>query len=111
MKNAHSAEDDARASAEILDMQLAVYRDLPRSISGLCGLCYKMKDCNIDAEGKFIWVDGEATCDFGKYRGTKLKDLAVNDPGYLRWIVGADFSPEVQEIASKALNGEFPETI
>ena len=48
-------------------------------------------------------------CNFGKkYRGRKLKDLAAQDPGYLSWIAGADFSPEVQKIAAKALNGEFP---
>lgn len=110
LENAHSAEDDARASAEILDMQLEAYRDLPRSVSALCGLCYEMKDNNIDTEGKFIWLDGEATCNFGKkYRGRKLKELAVHDPSYLRWIAGSDFSPEVQKIASKALNGEFPQ--
>ncbi len=109
LENAHSAEHDARASAEILDGQLQMHEDLPRNISELCSLCYDMKENSVDVEGKFIWVDGEAVCDFGKkYRGHKLKDLATQDPGYLRWIVGADFSPEVREIATKALNGDFP---
>ena len=112
LENAHSAEHDAKASAEILDGQLKAYPDLPRNVSKLCSLFYETKGNNVDAEGKFIWVDGETVCNFGKkYRGCKLKDLATQDPSYLRWIAGADFSPEVQKIAKQALSGEFPKPI
>lgn len=109
LKNAHSAEADARASAEILDGQLEVYQDLPRNVSELYPFCYETKENNVDTEGKFIWVNGEAVCNFGKkYRGCKLKDLASQDPSYLHWIIGADFSSEVQKMAANALDGEFP---
>jgi len=112
LQNAHSAEDDARAAAEILDMQLGTHQNLPRNVSELCQLCCETKENNIDTEGKFIWVDGEAVCNFGKkYQGRKLKDMASQDPGYLRWIAGADFSPEVKKIALKALSGEFPKPV
>lgn len=110
MEGAHSAEEDAKAAAEILDGQLEMYADLPRDVSGLCALCYKVEENYIDAEGKFIWSEGEAVCNFGKkHRGRKLKDIAVEDPDYLTWIAGADFPAEVKEIAINALNGEFPE--
>ncbi len=109
LENAHSAEHDARASAEILNGQLEVHQDLPRSVPELCGVCYPSRGNSVDAEGKFIWVDGEAVCTFGKKtKGIKLKDLVAQDPGFLRWITGADFSPEVKAIAVKALGGEFP---
>lgn len=109
LKNAHSAKDDAMASAEILNGQLQAHQDLPRNVSELCMMCYERKENNVDVEGKFVWVDGEAVCNFGKkYNGRKLKDLVAQDPGYLRWIAGADFSPEVQKIVVKALAGEFP---
>lgn len=110
MENAHHAEDDARAAAAVLDGQLGIYEDLPRDTAGLCALCYRVEENCIDAEGKFIWVEGEAVCNFGKkYKGHKLRDIAVADPSYLSWIAGADFSTEVREIAVKALNGAFPE--
>ena len=110
MENAHSAEEDAKAAAEILDGQLEMYADLPRDVSELCALCYKVEENYIDAEGKFIWSEGEAVCNFGKkHRGRKLKDIAVEAPDYLSWIAGADFSAEVKEIVINALNGEFPE--
>jgi DNA polymerase-3 subunit epsilon len=109
LKNAHSAEADAKASAEILDRQLEVYQDLPRNVSELYPICYETNGNNVDTEGKFIWVNGEAVCNFGKkYHGCNLKDLANKDPSYLRWITGADFSPEVQKLAAKALAGDFP---
>ena len=109
MKNAHSAEGDALASAEILDGQLATHQDLPRSVSELCKLCYEMNENYIDTEGKFVWVGGEAVCNFGKKtRGSRLRDIVTQDPGFLRWIAEADFSTEVKTIASNALKGIFP---
>jgi len=110
MLNAHSAEGDAKASAEILDGQLEAYNDLPRDVSALCRLCYTVDESYIDTEGKFIWVGGEAVCNFSKkHRGRNLRDIAAEDPSFLSWIAGADFSPEVRTIAARALEGEFPE--
>ena len=109
MANAHRAEEDAKAAAEILDGQLEIYQDLPRDVAGLGALCYKVEENIIDAEGKFIWSDGEAVCNFGKHKGRLLREIAVENPDYLEWISHGDFSIEVREIAIKALNGEFPE--
>ncbi len=110
MENAHSAEEDAKAAAEILNGQLEMHQDLPQDVPGLSALCYKADENSIDAEGKFIWSKGEAVCNFGKkHKGHKLKDISIEDPEYLEWIASKDFSPEVKGIASKALDGEFPE--
>jgi DNA polymerase-3 subunit epsilon len=110
MENAHRAEEDAKASAEVLDGQLEMYQDLPRDVAGLCALCYEVEENAIDAEGKFIWLEGEAVCNFGKkHRGRKLRDIVVEDADYLGWIAGADFSVEVKELVINALRGEFPE--
>ena len=112
MDNAHCAEEDARAAAQVLDGQLGMYEDLPRDVAGLGGLCYVVAENYIDAEGKFIWVEGEAVCNFGKkHKGRRLKNIAIEDPDYLSWIANADFSIEVKEIAINSLNGEFPEPL
>ena len=93
-----------------MDGQLEMYQDLPRDVAGLGALCYKVEENIIDSEGKFIWVEGEAICNFGKkYKGRKLRDIASEAPSYLSWMASADFSPEVRKIAAKALDGEFPE--
>jgi len=109
MENAHRAEEDAKASAEVLDGQLEMYPDLPRDVAGLCALCYKVEESAIDAEGKFIWSEGEAVCNFGRHKWQLLREIAADYPDYLEWITRGDFSFEVKEIAMKALVGEFPE--
>lgn len=109
MENAHCAEEDAKASAEVLDGQLEMYGDLPRDAASLGMLCYKVEENYIDAEGRFIWVDGEVVFNFGKHRGRQLKEIVEVYPDYLDWITRQDFSAEVNKIVSDALNGEFPQ--
>jgi len=109
MVNAHSAEEDAKAAAEVLDGQLEMYGDLPREVSGLCALCYESDESFIDPEGKFIWVEDEAVLNFGKYEGRSLRQVAAEHPDYLEWIIRKGFSAEVKDIAAKAMAGEFPE--
>ena len=109
MVNAHSAEEDAKVSAEVLDGQLKMYEDLPRDVAGLCALCRRDEKDYVDTQGKFIWVEDVVACNFGRQKGQLLREIAINNPDFLEWIVRKDFSPEVKEIASKALCGEFPQ--
>ena len=110
MENTHVAEEDVKAAVVVLDGQLEQYGDLPRDVTGLCEICNPAGKDYVDPEGKFIWVDGEVVCNFGKkHKGCKLRDIAEGDPSYLSWIAGADFSPEIRKIATRALDGEFPE--
>jgi DNA polymerase-3 subunit epsilon len=109
MKNAHCAQEDATATAAILDGQLEMHKDLPRDVPGLCALCGGVGENWVDADGKFIWVDGEAVFNFSKEKGRRLKDVAAENPGFLAWILGRDFPPGVKEIVSNAIKGVFPE--
>ena len=109
MKNHHSAQEDAKVSAEILDGQIETYIDLPRDIAGLSALFQKDNKDYIDTEGKFIWVDGNAICNFGrKHKGENIIDIVRNDKDYLKWILSSSFSKEVKDIVIRALNGTFP---
>jgi len=93
-----------------MDGQIEMYEDLPRNVAGLAALCWRGEQDYVDADGKFIWVEGEAVCNFGKkHSGRRLEDIALNDPDYLQWIARSNFSGKVKYIATKALDGEFPE--
>ncbi|MFC2010650.1 exonuclease domain-containing protein [Chloroflexota bacterium] len=107
LEDAHGAERDATASAEVLDAMVERHDDLPRDVSGLCAFCNEVRKDYIDLEGKLIWVEGEATFNFGKHGGRPLKEIAEEHYDYLLWILGADFRPDVCEIVQKALDGEF----
>jgi DNA polymerase-3 subunit epsilon len=109
MENAHCAEEDAKAAAQVLDGQLGMYRDLPQDVAGLGSLCYDVPENCVDSEGKFVWKEGEAVFNFGKHTGYTLREVSENNSDYLAWILSKDFSPEVKDIVIKALSGEFPQ--
>jgi DNA polymerase III, epsilon subunit and related 3'-5' exonucleases len=109
METNHTAEGDATAAAEILESQLELHAELPRSVSGLHELCCTTPKEFVDTDGKFVWSEGDIVCNFGKkHYGRKLRDIASDAPDYLQWIASSDFGPEVKELVYKALRGEFP---
>jgi DNA polymerase III subunit epsilon len=107
--NPHRAGTDVLATVEVLEGQLSKHPELPRDASKLGAYCNPERANYIDAEGKFIWSNGEAICSFGKFKGISLKHIAETEPRYLEWLSRADFSPEVQDLAKRAMQGEFPE--
>lgn len=109
MENAHNAQEDAKASAAVLAGQLKMYEDLPRDVESLDGICNIIPNNYVDSGGRFIWVEGEVVCNFSKEnKGRRLADLVTENPGFLRWVLERDFSPEAKDIVRKAMSGEFP---
>lgn len=109
LKDAHGAENDVTASAEILDGQIATHIDLPSDVSGLCDFCNEVRKYFVDIEGKFIWEESEVVFNFGQYAGKLLKDISQEYPDYLQWILSSDFRPDVHDIVSNSLDGKFPQ--
>jgi len=108
LENAHGAEKDASASAEVLDGQIEIHSDLPNDVPGLCAFCNEVRKNYADLEGKFIWSEGEIVFNFGKHTGRPLKEIAQEYPDYLQWIIRGDFNQDVHEIVSKVRDDEFP---
>jgi DNA polymerase-3 subunit epsilon len=109
MENAHSAEADTIATLEIFEAQLEKYPELPRTLESLHEYCDQSDPSWIDSTGKFKWREDGATVGFGKNSGIPLKSIALENPGFLKWMINADFPDDAKEIASNALKGEFPE--
>ena len=58
----------------------------------------------VDAEGKFKKrKDGEIIFNFSKHFGRLVKEIAVQDAGFLRWMLGADFAPDTKDVVCMAL--------
>lgn len=106
--DAHSAEADALASADILLAQVLRYDDLPADASGLDAYCHPIQPNWVDADGKLIWRESEACLGFGKHRNRALRVMAIEEPDYLAWISQANFSDKVRTVCRQALAGEFP---
>lgn len=106
---AHGAEADARATLEVLKAQLTRYPDLPQTPAALDEYLVPNDPLNADRMGMLRWRNGELTINFGKKKGEKLKDLLLNEPNYLKWIVKGDFDAEVRMIVKDLLeNGRLP---
>ena len=103
--DAHSAKADILATAEILDAQLGMYEDLPRSVKELGAL---FSPGYVDQGRKFVWKNAKITFTFGKYRGKTLQSAVEKDRGYLEWMLTTDFPMDTKQIIRDALAGNIP---
>jgi DNA polymerase-3 subunit epsilon len=106
--NAHSAEADAVAAADILLAQVQRYADVPTDVLELHAYCHPSRPDWVDPDGKIVWRDEEACLSFGKHKNKSLKLLAGEEPDYLKWIATANFSDHVIKLVRAALDGQFP---
>lgn len=109
LEGAHGAAADTAATFEVLLGQFARHPELPRDAQGLAEFSDLLGADAVDRTRRFKWNGGEVVVNFGKNAGRTLRELAANDPGFLRWIVRSDFTEEVKNIANDALLGKFPE--
>lgn len=102
-KEAHDALADAQAAADILAAQVKRYG--ATEIQAIQqGNGYE----SFDSEGKFYWKDEQLYFSFSKHKHRALAEVVEQEPTFLEWMLGADFSPEVKQIVKDALQGKFP---
>lgn len=106
-EEAHNALGDVEATAEVLTKQLEKYKET-KDWDFIYKIHHIIDDRFVDADRKFYWRGGEAYLAFSKHKDRSLADVAETDPGFLSWILSADFSEETKDIVKKALNGEMP---
>lgn len=105
--DAHSALADVEATAEVLSAQLKKYEET-RDWDFIYKIHHPSDDRYVDNDRKFYWRSGEAHFAFSKHKDRPLADVAKTDPGFLSWILAADFSEETKNIIRKAMEGELP---
>ncbi len=106
---AHDAMEDVRATIRVLEGQFDRYPDLPKDVDGLDAYCNPRNPSWVDRAGKFKWVDGEVVFNFGKKQGQKLRDIARDEPGFLKWMLKSDFPRETLDMIRAVLDGRYPE--
>jgi DNA polymerase-3 subunit epsilon len=107
--NAHSAMADVQATIRVLEGQMERYRDLPHDVEGLDAFCNPRDPKWVDRTGKFKWENREVVVNFGRKQGAKLRDIVLNEPSFLQWLLKSDFPRDTQEIVQNALKGKYPE--
>lgn len=109
LEGAHGAEADTAATWEVLLGQLARHPELPRDAAGLAAFGESRDPDAVDRTRRFKWAGNEVVVNFGKNSGRPLREIAVQDPTFLNWIIRNDFPEEVKNICRNALRGVFPE--
>lgn len=92
-KKAHSALDDARATWNVLKAQVCQYDDLPNSADAIAAFC-SQESRYLDLGRWFEPRHGEPAFAKGKYRGRLLREIAQEEPDYLRWMLEISDLPE-----------------
>ncbi len=100
LEDAHSADADTRATAEVLLGQLERYDDLADNIAELSE--YSSQNKNVDFMGRLIYDDqGREVINFGKYKGRFAEDVLRTDNGYYGWIMQGDFPHNTKQAFTK----------
>ena len=103
LKNAHSAEADARATLDILKAQLDCYHDteyvshegliskpVVNDVKALHDFSFQTR--NADLAGHIIYNGKDREVfNFGKYKGKTVEEVFNIEPSYYDWMMKADF--------------------
>lgn len=95
LTNAHSAEADITATYEVLLGQIQRYDELQNNMDYLHELS---KDGDfVDLGRRMLYVNGEPTFNFGKFKGQKVVDVLRREPQYYDWILRSDFLHDTKQ--------------
>lgn len=90
IENAHSAEADAAATAEILEAQLQRYPQLGSTLDTVLKVIGE--DQIIDFARRFVYDDkGVEIFNFGKHKGRAVSDVLKAEPQYYDWMMRGEF--------------------
>jgi len=109
LEGAHGAEADTLAACDVFFSQLERYQDLPADLDAIHQICTQRDPSWIDSTGKFKWSGTVPVVGFGKNIGLPLKQVSIENPGFLQWMIKADFAEDAKQIAREALAGQYPE--
>jgi DNA polymerase-3 subunit epsilon len=107
IENAHHAEDDTKATLEVLKAQINHYQELQNDIEFLHQFSGQTK--NVDLAGRMVYnKDGKEVFNFGKHRNKLVEEVLETDRGYYQWILDGDFSLDTKRrLTQIKLRGRF----
>lgn len=103
LTDAHSALADTRATYEVFLAQLEKYDDLPADMKGLAE--FTNFNRNVDLMGRFVRDNSNRIIvNFGRYKGTPLKEVLEKDRSYGDWILSGDFPMDTKQVVMSVNN-------
>ena len=119
LEGAHEALPDAMATKEVFEAMLDryagvqmedksgnLYEPVVNDMDKIHTLTERKKKA--DLAGHIIYSDqGDIIFNFGKYKGSKVMDVLIKDPGYYSWMQNADFPLYTKKVLTDIRNGDL----
>ena len=114
--NAHQAEDDVRATYEVLKAQLSRYENesftdkhgnISYPVVNDVEELHKFTNLTkpVDFAGRLVYDEQDEVCiNFGKHKGRRLTDVFDSEPSYYAWMQNGDFPLYTKRILEKHWN-------
>lgn len=100
LTDAHAAENDIRATYEVLEAQLDKYPDLNPSVDFLDEFSAMNK--NVDLAGRIVYnAKNEEVFNFGKHKGKRVEDVFKREPSYYSWMMDGDFPMYTKKVLTR----------
>lgn len=101
LEGPHNAENDARATLEVLKAQLDKYPDkLQNDMDWLANFSSHNK--NVDISGRIIYnKEGKEVFNFGKYKGKLVEEIFRSEPSYYSWMFNGDFPQNTKQVITR----------
>lgn len=101
LDGAHSADNDARATYDVMQAQLDKYPDVLKNDVDFLSDFSRMNK-NLDLAGRIVYNDEDVPVfNFGKYKGTPVKDVLEKDTGYFGWMMQGDFPQNTKQVLTR----------
>ena len=103
LMEAHQAENDVRATYEVLMSQLERYPELENDVEALAS--FSSFTDNIDFAGRMIYNEnGDEVFNFGKYKGRLVAEVLQKDTAYYGWVMTSDFALDTKKKLTNIYN-------
>lgn len=123
LDGAHDAMNDIRATAEILESQLDIYKDANYEESDgrveekpIVNNMKKLHDFTnfkgqLDYSGRIVLNENSVPVfNFGKYQDQSVVDVLKHNPGYYSWFMKSDFSTDTKKVLEKIMESSRVKT-
>ena len=105
MENAHNALYDTQVTLDVFKAQLERYPDLSDHVEGLAEFTRAGNQELADFAGRLARnKNGEVLYNFGKHKGKTVEEVNKTEPGYMGWMLDADFPLYTKQVLRKEMD-------
>jgi DNA polymerase-3 subunit epsilon len=102
LEGAHSAENDASATWEVLEAQIQKYPQLGNDLDTV--MKFLGDEQIVDFARRFVFENGVEVFNFGKHKGRAVADVLKSEPQYYDWMMKGDFPLHTKQKLTEILN-------